>query len=686
MDQKTESTTRRMDCSELLEHVLRTESFLPESADAYFGHPPPPKLSILDLDGISLMVSQTKRCVSAQIWKDSSIGEPDEVICMPPKGEVAPDDEIITALTLMTKNDRVAIVVGTSYSRILSVEVKINSSAPLLERFGPPFEPLPIETTNDSHDESSHSDSLSKSKHGSRADASGTDKKTVTFRPSGGVNHIEEYVIDSKNVVWISYKDGTLIRLPPESFFPSITNNNVVWKEHSDKLLRAQVMLPPGSLGTALFVMALPKHHPSPLAPLALGKPEDFDIIEPVSLNPEDGDDSVPEFHEALSYGGGAATGLGDLSPSLSFYTSEDQFLGRITGDAEEGKKLPSHDESVLFDNAIDATTAIVGGVFGAAMGVVKWGFRGGRGRKDIQPSRDIEVDFMLDSTEDQDPEARELFSTLHNEPDRLYPGYELHDAPRLVMSASIDPQGNLAATTDTLGRVLLIDLDTKQVVRMWKGVREASCCWMEGRGKKSKRKLYVVIHSRQRRTVEVWEARHGRKVLAMQVGRDAQLVPCKTRNFAGCMLLQSSRPGSAMNHLVLLAPNNNAANSETDMTLNASSPKTGSSTSIQAAAMRLQTLQQLLDNTNVPCQKQDVFEALTQVTALKDLCTALDLLSVSSSLEERMGVKGAEFQKLALTHCRALFDNSSGNSGADPNNPLMQTLSARITFHSQVS
>jgi hypothetical protein len=465
-----------------------------------------------------------------------------------------------------------------------------------------------------------------------------------------------------------------------------MTNNNMVWKEHSDKLLRAQVMLPPNSLGTDLIVMALPKHHPSPLAPLAPWKPEDFDIIEPVSLSSEDEDDSVPEFHEALSYGGGTATGLGDFSPSLSFYTSEDQFLGRITGDAEDGKKLPSHDESILFDNAIGATTAIVGGVFGAAMGVVKWGFRGGRGRKDIQPPTDIELELMLDSAEDQDPETRELFSTLHNEPHRLYPGYELHDAPRVVTSASIDPQGNLLVTTDNLGRVLLIDLATKQVVRMWKGVREASCCWMEGRGKKSKRMLYVVIHSRQRRSVEVWEARHGRKVLAMQVGRDAQLVSWKTRNFTECMLLQSSRPGSAMNHLVLLTPNINAVISEKDVGLNTTSPKTGCSTSIQAAAMKLQTLQQLLDNTNVQCQKQDVFEAFTQVIALKDVCTALDLLSVSSSLEERMGVRGAEFQKLALTHCRSIIDSSSGNSGAEPNNPLMQTLSARITFHSQVS
>jgi YD repeat-containing protein len=33
--------------------------------------------------------------------------------------------------------------------------------------------------------------------------------------------------------------------------------------------------------------------------------------------------------------------------------------------------------------------------------------------------------------------------------------GFEIHDSPRQIMSVTVDPDGNLAATTDTLGRVL---------------------------------------------------------------------------------------------------------------------------------------------------------------------------------------------------------------------------------------
>eukprot|EP00957_Ditylum_brightwellii_P185733 14140625-Ditylum_brightwellii.AAC.1 len=55
-----------------------------------------------------------------------------------------------------------------------------------------------------------------------------------------------------------------------------------------------------------------------------------------------------------------------------------------------------------------------------------------------------------------------------------------LLDPPRRFTSITVDPNGNLAAAADTLGRVLLIDLETKQVVRLWKGVREAVCFWIQ--------------------------------------------------------------------------------------------------------------------------------------------------------------------------------------------------------------
>lgn len=123
------------------------------------------------------------------------------------------------------------------------------------------------------------------------------------------------------------------------------------------------------------------------------------------------------------------------------------------------------------------------------------------------------------------------IFPALHGEPSRLFAGVEIHDAPRHITSITVDPDGNLAATTDTLGRVMLIDLDTKQIVRVFKGVREASCAWIEiprpnvTKAWQKKKILYLSIHSKQRRTVDIYRTRHGPRVHTMQVGRDAQLV-----------------------------------------------------------------------------------------------------------------------------------------------------------------
>jgi len=123
------------------------------------------------------------------------------------------------------------------------------------------------------------------------------------------------------------------------------------------------------------------------------------------------------------------------------------------------------------------------------------------------------------------------MFPALHGEQSNLFAGFEIHDTPRHITSVSVDPDGNLAATTDTLGRVLLIDLDTKQIVRVFKGFREASCAWIEiprlntEKAWQKKKILYLAIHSQQRRTLDIYRTRHGPRVHTLQLGRDAKLI-----------------------------------------------------------------------------------------------------------------------------------------------------------------
>jgi hypothetical protein len=51
-----------------------------------------------------------------------------------------------------------------------------------------------------------------------------------------------------------------------------------------------------------------------------------------------------------------------------------------------------------------------------------------------------------------------------------VYPRYGLADSLREALSISVSPNERFAAVTDSLGRVILIDLPMGVAVRMWKG------------------------------------------------------------------------------------------------------------------------------------------------------------------------------------------------------------------------
>ncbi|OWZ17865.1 hypothetical protein PHMEG_0008132 [Phytophthora megakarya] len=88
-----------------------------------------------------------------------------------------------------------------------------------------------------------------------------------------------------------------------------------------------------------------------------------------------------------------------------------------------------------------------------------------------------------------------------------------------------LSPTGRLAAVSDTLGRILLVDTSRMLVIRMWKGYRNAQCGWMQGSdGAHRPPGLYLVIYSAQRGIVEVWRARFGPRVFSFAVGNSAKL------------------------------------------------------------------------------------------------------------------------------------------------------------------
>ncbi|CAB1100113.1 unnamed protein product [Ectocarpus sp. CCAP 1310/34] len=132
-----------------------------------------------------------------------------------------------------------------------------------------------------------------------------------------------------------------------------------------------------------------------------------------------------------------------------------------------------------------------------------------------------------------------------------------LQDGWRRVSRLFLGPSGRLAAAADGFGRVMLVDCATRQILRMWKGVRDAQCGWLEvvesweGRrvesvGQRSRFAaaaapvqqpgesvaattpvvgLYLAILAPLRGRVELWRMRHGPCVRVISAPAGARLL-----------------------------------------------------------------------------------------------------------------------------------------------------------------
>lgn len=600
----------------------------------------------------------------------------------------------------------VAIVIGTDTSRVVAIELMIHETlkkgsdeVQMSTNLREPFEPLPLDValTGDASVApsmtSSHHGTTSRSRHGASKvkeflDASihGTpgknDKENQLghpFFPEGGVATLSCYTVPLRDrgkqaaLVWISYRDGTIIRLHHASFFPSIADNPLFADQLTDTVLRSRVAFPLSMEDITL--MPLPKYYPSPLAPLSPITLLDNETGE--GLSGRNSQEATSDVCEVLAYGSTGNKTLGENPlPAWAFFTSEDQFVGRISGNEQGDHKRPN-EEGNLVGTVVDGTKSLVGGVIGATFGVI---FGGGKAK---------EVDDVEESHEESRTVVSPLSLALHKRPSDAFSGSEMHDAPRQIISASIDPSGNLAAVADTLGRVTLIDLASKQVVRIWKGVRDASCFWIEdfvsdedGNPRKKKR-LHIAIHSKQRGAVEIWRCRYGPRAKSMKVERDSQIIQytqiVPMGSITCCYLL------NANNQIELLQIHGN----ESDEVRNPSAvnPRTRQHPqSIQESAVRLQVLRQMLAKTNVPSQRHDVFDALVQITALKDLGAALDILATADQLEEAMGVLGAEFHSSVVKHCRNTLEETIREGGSDiTESTVVISFSSKIVYHEQI-
>ena len=737
-------TGKFIEAAALLSHIKMLESRLPEDENQ-FGHPQPPQLHmcrIPDPDrvggdlGVVAMMAVTKRCISAQLLRESvtftAVGAPVEVLVMSgvdrincaslvalEHPELTAADTLIVAdrdsgksadsqpvLSLMSggivpvaPSPRVAVVVGTSDSRVITIEFSVKPVSMQLvrrnffagEQVRSYYEPLPWDTLTEAQQKRRRlplSKQLSRvSIDSDKTDGAREPRGIVPFVVTDGVKTIEQYSIvrNEKSVtyVWISFGDGTAVRVHHAALFASVVqkhaesqpNKKSLEEVLGDQVIRWQAKLPPLE-DTRVTLFPIPKYHPSPLAPIPSWKIFELEDKEDDPAGENGKHEDRQEFFEAILYCTGA---MADSFPTLTFYTSENQFGGRIQGDPEVETQ----------DRDAGALKGIIGGLLGIFSG-------GGNSPPEEESGVTPELarDMSKEDVEVWDPAVP--LPSINFEPLSLFAGCEIHDPPRQITFCTIDPEGDLAAFADTLGRVSLVDLASKQIIRMWKGFRDTSCSWIqvpqENRQKpwQKNKVLYLVIHSRQRKVVEVWRTRHGPKVKSMQVGREAQLINCKASSPIGlvatCYLAHSNVPFSSMNKVERIIIKEEEVVGQVNVARNRQLKRLDASQLSQDAVMRLNHLQQLLGETNVECQSIDVFKALSNIKSIEDLATALDLIASSSTLEGKMGVEGSTFQKLAVSQCKTKLDEAISDAGEEAlSNPHVQMLAFKIAYYTQV-
>ncbi|XP_061163319.1 rab3 GTPase-activating protein non-catalytic subunit-like isoform X1 [Saccostrea echinata] len=111
---------------------------------------------------------------------------------------------------------------------------------------------------------------------------------------------------------------------------------------------------------------------------------------------------------------------------------------------------------------------------------------------------------------------------------------FGLPDKRRQGDNIYLSPNNNYVATTDSFGRVILVDVERGTAVRMWKGYRDAQLGWVQvkedvhhGNKDNDKERIaqFLIIYAPRRGILEVWTAASGPRVAAFNVPKQCRLI-----------------------------------------------------------------------------------------------------------------------------------------------------------------
>ena len=409
--------------------------------------------------------------------------------------------------------------------------------------------------------------------------------------------------------------------------------------------------------------------------------------------------------------------------------------------EANEGANIPVGDDKswasssdddhygLVTGTVVGGTAALVRGALGAALGAVRWGFGGGAAVDDIDldhesfDNADDSLD-VVDSVEEEshendrdqfdisnshglkDPITKKKGETLDLLPFPLCSTSLMYsDVPRRFENAVVEPSSSLVATTDNLGRVILIDLETQQPIRMWKGMRNVSLHFAELPcehllvGKSVRSKLYLIIHGYKRGTVEIYRLRQGPRIAAASVpNKDRCSIvesfgPPSEDSRVSCFLFEQitddyqSKSGSNCQRSILdyivIDDGNNALNENNHQRMQQPAPAIRNS-------MQLNFLIQLLaSDTNIQCNSDTILHTFKSIQALSDLGEGLDAMSKSQKMEQ-IGTEGSSIRSRALSHCKVRLEKALEKENREGSGLLQKTvileISCKISYHEKLA
>lgn len=109
---------------------------------------------------------------------------------------------------------------------------------------------------------------------------------------------------------------------------------------------------------------------------------------------------------------------------------------------------------------------------------------------------------------------------------------FGLCDIRRNAFSVVLSPDHRYAAISDSVGRVLVVDVNRGVTIRMFKGYREAQCAFIQVPNEKKSRQrgntknaLFLVVYSGKKGTLEVFSMQKGKKIVTFTAAKYSRLI-----------------------------------------------------------------------------------------------------------------------------------------------------------------